>query len=122
MRRLNVATQQAGAVAETQPDREGADAATRALLPPGFSTEAPTESLAVSGNMANIDRGMMGERLDAIMRGEFNPETGEFAQGFGPGRGGPGGQVVRVVRAADAAKARADAGDPAADVADPATS
>ena len=26
-------------------------------LPPGFSTEAPTESLAVSGNMANIDRG-----------------------------------------------------------------
>jgi len=25
------------------------------------------------------------------MRGEFNPETGEFAQGFGPGRGGFGG-------------------------------
>ena len=88
---LNVATQQAGVVADSQPDREGVDAATRALLPPGFSTEAPTESLTVTGNMANIDRGMMGERLDAIMRGEFNPETGEFAQGFGPGRGGPGG-------------------------------
>ena len=88
---LNVATQQSGVVAETQPEREITDAATRALLPPGFSTDAPTESLAVSGNMANIDRGMMGDRMQAIMRGEFDPATGEFAQGFGPGRGGPGG-------------------------------
>ena len=91
---LNVQTQQASAAAETaQPEREAAEAATRLLLPPGFSTEAPTESLAVTGNMANVDRGMMGDRLDAIMRGEFDPATGEFAQGFGPGRGGfgPGG-------------------------------
>ena len=90
---LNVQSQDAGAVAQTiAPEREAAEAATRLLLPPGFSTDAPTESLAVSGNMASIDRGMIGERLDAIMRGEFNPTTGEFGQGFGPGgRGGPAG-------------------------------
>ena len=61
--------------------------------------------------MASLDRGMMNDRLDAIGRGEFDPATGEFAQGFGPaaradaavdaagpadpagfgGRGGPGG-------------------------------
>ena len=93
-------SQQAGAVAEsTQPEREAAEAATRLLLPPGFSTEAPTESLAVSGTMANLDRGMLGDRLEAIMRGEFDPATGDFGQGFGPGGrggiggpGGPGGQ------------------------------
>ena len=94
---LNVQSQQAGGVVEAgQPEREAAEAATRLLLPPGFSTEAPTESLAVTGNMANIDRGMMGDRLEAIMRGEFDPTTGEFGQGFGPGGrggfGGPGGQ------------------------------
>ena len=92
---LNVQSQETGAVAETvSPEREAAEAATRLLLPPGFSTEAPTESLAVAGNMANVDRGMIGERLEAIMRGEFNPATGEFGQGFGPGgrgQGGPGG-------------------------------
>jgi hypothetical protein len=48
--------------------------------------------------MASMDRGMMADRLDAIGRGEFDPATGEFAQGFGPGAaggrggfGGPGG-------------------------------
>ena len=70
------------------PDREAETAAM--LLPPGFSTEGPTQSLAVTGNMANMDRGMMSDRLEAIGRGEFDPATGEFAQGFGPG-GGPGG-------------------------------
>ncbi|MEO6212004.1 MAG: hypothetical protein ABIP65_00125, partial [Vicinamibacterales bacterium] len=93
---LNVQQQQSGVAAEaTIPEREAADAATRLLLPPGFSTEAPTESLAVNGNMANLDRGLMGDRMDAIGRGEFDPATGEFAQGFGRGggggRGGPGG-------------------------------
>jgi hypothetical protein len=72
------------------------DATARLLLPPGFSTEGPTEALAINGNMASIDRGMMNERLEAIGRGEFNPLTGEFAQGFGPGGqgfgGGPGGE------------------------------
>jgi hypothetical protein len=94
---LNVQTQQGAAAAEVaQPDRDVLDAQTRLLLPPGFSTEAPTESLAVSGNMASIDRGMMGDRFDAIGRGEFDPVTGEFAQGFGPaGRGGPGGEGGR---------------------------
>ena len=90
---LNVQSQDATAVAQTiAPEREAAEAATRLLLPPGFSTDAPTESLAVSGNMASIDRGMIGERLDAIMRGEFNPTTGEFGQGFGPG--GPAADVA----------------------------
>ncbi|MDQ3486372.1 MAG: TonB-dependent receptor [Acidobacteriota bacterium] len=93
---LNVQTQQGAAAAEAgQPERETIDAATRLLLPPGFSTEGPTESLAVSGNMAGMDRGMLGERFEAMGRGEIDPVTGELTQGFGPpgqgGRGGPGG-------------------------------
>jgi len=87
---LNVQTQEAAsAPVETT---ESADAAARLLLPPGFSTEGPTEAVAINGNMANLDRGMMADRLDAIGRGEFNPATGEFGQGFGPGGRGFDGQ------------------------------
>src|SRR5688500_9399697 len=88
---LAVQTQAGAAGAESAPEREAAEAATRMLLPPGFSTEGPTEAVAVTGTMASLDRGMMNQRFDAIGRGEFDPVTGEFAQGFGPGgRGGPG--------------------------------
>ena len=88
---LNVQTQEAATAAvETS---EPTDATARLLLPPGFSSEGPTEAVAINGNMASLDRGMMADRLDAIGRGEFNPATGEFAQGFGPGgRGGDGTQ------------------------------
>ena len=91
---LSVQAQQGVAAAEQTPsDRELADSATRLLLPPGFSTDAPTESVAVAGSMAGTDRGMMGDRLEAIGRGEIDPVTGELPQGFGPaGRGGPGSQ------------------------------
>ena len=98
---LAVQTQAGAAGAETAPERDAADAATRLLLPPGFSTEGPTDAVAITGTMASLDRGMMSQRFDAIGRGEFDPVTGEFAQGFGPGgrggpddfgrRGGPGG-------------------------------
>jgi hypothetical protein len=89
---LNVQTQAAAAAGiEDAPDN-----AARLLLPPGFSTEGPTQALAVNGNMASLDRGMLNDRLEAIGRGEFNPATGEFGEGFGPGGrggfGGPGGQ------------------------------
>ncbi|HSC26118.1 MAG TPA: carboxypeptidase regulatory-like domain-containing protein [Vicinamibacterales bacterium] len=87
------------------PDREAVEA-TRLLLPPGFSADTPTEAVAITGNMASLDRGMMADRLGAIARGEFDPVTGQFAQGFGPegaegqfggrgGRGGPGGRGGR---------------------------
>ncbi len=87
---LNVQTQE-GASAAVE-NTESTDAAARLLLPPGFSTEGPTEAVAINGNMANLDRGMMADRLDAIGRGEFNPVTGEFGQGFGPGGRGFDGQ------------------------------
>jgi hypothetical protein len=86
---LQVETQ-AGAAAGLEvnpPERETETAAM--LLPPGFSTDAPTQAVSINGNMASLDRGMMNDRLDAIGRGEFDPATGEFGQGFGPG--GPGG-------------------------------
>ncbi|HVL67598.1 MAG TPA: TonB-dependent receptor [Vicinamibacterales bacterium] len=99
---LNLQTQQAAAVGDAAPpDRDALDAATRLLLPPGFSVDGPTESLAVAGNMTSLDRGMLGDRFDAIARGEVDPVTGEVVQGFGPGgrggdaaegRGGPGGR------------------------------
>ena len=87
---LNVQTQAAAAAGVETND--ASDNAARLLLPPGFSAEGPTEAVAINGNMASLDRGMMNERLDAIGRGEFNPVTGEFGQGFGPGgRGFDGG-------------------------------
>ncbi|HEY0873421.1 MAG TPA: TonB-dependent receptor [Vicinamibacterales bacterium] len=105
---LNVQAQ-AGvpATAATDPDHDALDAATRLLLPPGFSTDAPTESLTVAGNMASIDRGMMGDRFEAIGRGEIDPVTGEPAQRPGggefggpeeaaAGRGGQGGRGGRM--------------------------
>jgi hypothetical protein len=89
--RLDVQTQPSAAVAmPAEPERETLDAATRLLLPPGFSTDTATESVAVSGNVASIDRGMMGDRFEAIGRGEIDPVTGEV-QGPG-GRGEPGSQ------------------------------
>jgi hypothetical protein len=101
---LTVQTQ-AGAAADIEApagEREPADAAARLLLPPGFSPDAPTEAVAVTGTMASLDRGMMNERFAAIGRGEFDPVTGEFREGFRPGgtgefggrgggRGGPEG-------------------------------
>jgi hypothetical protein len=88
---LNVQTQ----AAATAGLEEAPDNAARLLLPPGFSMEGPTQALAVNGNMASLDRGMLSDRLEAIGRGEFDPATGEFGQGFGPGGrggfGGPGG-------------------------------
>jgi trimeric autotransporter adhesin len=89
----------AQAAAETTPAEEAA--ATRLLLPPGFSSDAPSDAIALNGNAASLDRGMMNDRFDAIGRGMFDPATGEFNNTFGGagfgdgqgpgGRGGPGG-------------------------------
>ena len=106
---LNVqaeATAAAG-LAVNPPDREQMEAAVRTLLPPGFTTEVSGDAVAMTGNMASIDRGMMNDRMTAIGRGEFDPVTGQFAAVLGPdgqplpgqgpggrgpgGRGGPGG-------------------------------
>ena len=87
---LAVQAQAAAAVGTETNDTS--DPAARLLLPPGFSTEGPTEAVAINGNMASLDRSMMNDRLEAIGRGEFNPATGEFGQGFGPGGRGADGQ------------------------------
>ena len=85
----------AGAQLATTAERDVDDAATRLLLPPGFSTDAPADAIAITGNSASVDRGMMNDRFGAIGRGEFDPATGDFGAGFGGdqgrGRGGPGG-------------------------------
>ena len=113
---------QAAAAAGVEP-AEAADTTTRLLLPPGFSTEGPTEALAINGNMASIDRGMINNRLEAIGRGEFNPSTGEFGQGFGPGgQGFAGGRTARVSADAAAPAGWAAVAGPAALVAGGGTS
>ncbi|HEX5216332.1 MAG TPA: hypothetical protein VFV98_12780, partial [Vicinamibacterales bacterium] len=99
--RFETLTVQTGATAAAAlevnpPEREAQEAATRLLLPPGFSMEGPTEAVAMNGNMASVDRGMLNDRLQAIGRGDFDPVTGEFRQPEGGvaeqgGRGGPGG-------------------------------
>jgi hypothetical protein len=91
---LAVQAQASAAGLDVNPPEREAEAAAL-LLPPGFSTEGPTQSLAITGNMASLDRGLLNDRFDAIGRGEFDPATGELAPGFGPGGqggfGGPGG-------------------------------
>lgn len=96
---LDVQANAAGAAGleVTPPDRQ-AELAALAMLPPGFTTEI-TEAVAINGNMASIDRGMMNDRLGAITRGEFDPATGTFAggldptqEGLGPAGFGPGGR------------------------------
>ena len=86
--RFETLTVQTQAAAAAGIESNDAPDEARLLLPPGFSSEGPTQALAINGNMASIDRGMLNDRLEAIGRGEFNPATGEFGQGFGPGRSG----------------------------------
>jgi hypothetical protein len=55
------------------------------------------EAVAINGNMASLDRGLMNDRFAALGRGEFDPITGEVAPGFNQqqGFGGPGGRGGR---------------------------
>ena len=91
--RLQVQSSAAGSdVIDATADRD-TEAAARLLLPPGFSTDAPTDAVAINGTMASLDRGMMNDRFAALGRGEFDPTTGDAAPGFGQQglAGGPGG-------------------------------
>ena len=95
------------------PDDPAETEAVRQLLPPGFSTDAPVESVTLTGNQGQIDRGMLNERMGAIMRGEFadlepgqRPGRGGGPPGanadqlgrFGPGDGGIGGRLGGAAR------------------------
>src|SRR5437868_2601154 len=92
-------TETAGAAGTTAGIDEG-DPAAR-LLPPGFSANASTDVVAVSGTAANLDRGQLRDRNDALGRGEFGPALGDappgvaggapFAFGGGVGDGGAAG-------------------------------
>ena len=90
---LAVQEQSTGALmADVVANRDADEAAARQLLPPGFSTDGPAQAVTFSGGMANLDRGLLGERLEAIARGEFDPVTGDLPPGFGgPGTAGPPG-------------------------------
>ncbi len=88
--RFESLTLEPGAAAQTAepPDDPDATEAARQLLPPGFSTDAPSEAVALAGNQGQIDRGMLNDRMGAILRGEF----ADLEPGMRPGRGGgPGG-------------------------------
>lgn len=88
---LTVERQAAAPIESVVPEAE-ASQAVQLALPPGFSTDGPTESFAVNGNQANVDRGQLGDRLDALARGEFVPPPVDVTGGFAPVPGaGPGG-------------------------------
>ncbi len=74
-------------------ETEDTAAAVRLLLPPGFSPDTSNDAIAINGSAASVDRGMMQDRFGAIGRGEFDPATGDFGNGFGaPGApGAPAG-------------------------------
>ena len=89
---IAVQQQAAGAlVAETAAEREAEESAARQLLPPGFSSDAPSQAVTFTGNSASLDRGMLGDRFEALGRGEFGGATGDLPPGFGI-PGAPGGQ------------------------------
>ena len=79
---------------------DNADAAR--LLPSGFSLQdVQSDAVAIVGaNDANLDRGQLNDRAQflaqALAQGQFDPSTGQVAQGFAPGGfggdGGAGGQ------------------------------
>ena len=67
---------------------DAADAAR--LLPSGFSLQdAQADAVAISGSndATSLDRGLLNDRTQAIALGQFDPATGQFAQGFGPQAG-----------------------------------
>jgi hypothetical protein len=66
------------------------DPATR-LLPPGFSTDAVTSVVAVTGDAASVDRGQLRDRIDAFARGEFAAAGFVPPEGFAGRFGGPDG-------------------------------
>ena len=64
------------------------------LLPPGFSLDAPLESVAVNGSMVQVDRSQLADRLASIGRGDFNLADDPFAAGAAAqGLLGAGGQA-----------------------------
>jgi hypothetical protein len=71
------------------PDRD-ADPAAR-LLPPGFSTDAATSVVALTGDAARLDRGQLRDRLAALGRGEFEAAGGLPPEAFAARFGTPGG-------------------------------
>jgi trimeric autotransporter adhesin len=82
----------AGAADTASTTIDEADPATR-LLPPGFSTNAETNVVAVTGDAANLDRGQLRDRLEALGRGEFDAAGFQRPEGFdAQGRGGGFGQ------------------------------
>jgi hypothetical protein len=87
---LQVLQAESAAAASGSGDIEEGDPATR-LLPPGFSTSAATDVVAVSGSAINLDRGQLRDRLDAIGRGDFALPGGEPPAGVAGGGGFPGG-------------------------------
>jgi Carboxypeptidase regulatory-like domain len=60
---------------------DDADPAAR-LLPPGFSTNAASDVVAVTGDAANLDRGQLRDRLEALGRGEFEAAGARRPEGF----------------------------------------
>jgi hypothetical protein len=90
----------AGADGETAPATQEA----ALLLPPGFTRDANAEAIAITGDDAQIDRGLLNDRLEALGRGDFQLPAGDAAAAFGGGRvagagrgGGRGGQGAFVL-------------------------
>lgn len=88
----------AAAQAAVPPDDPDANESARQMLPPGFSADAPTESVTLVGNQGQIDRAMLNDRMEAILRGEFaDLDQGMRGRGTGPG-GGPGALAEQLGR------------------------
>jgi hypothetical protein len=85
------------ATLELAPTDDAADASR--LLPAGFSLQnAQADAVTISGtsDATNLERGFLNERNQAIALGQFDPSTGQLAQGVaqafgGDGTGGPQG-------------------------------
>ena len=97
---LQVVESNAAAAANSSASIDDGDPATR-LLPPGFSTDAATSVVAVTGDAVNLDRGQLRDRLAALGRGEFDAAGVQPPEGFGGRFGGAGGGPAGFAGAQD---------------------
>ena len=86
--RLDLQRQAATNVATDSAD--AADDQVQLSLPPGFSLEA-ADAVAVNGDAADVDRGELNDRQEAIRRGTLAPP--QAAAGGRGDAGGPGGRA-----------------------------
>jgi hypothetical protein len=84
---LDVAADAAGASLDARLE-EPADAP-QLLLPPGFENEASSDAIAVTGNVARVDRDQLRDRFEAFARGDLGLDAADLTAALAQAGGLP---------------------------------